>query len=306
MEDNPIRLDAGESAFFTRELEYIKRRTYDQKLRNLKAKQLIPVSNEAPSGFGEITWRRYDAVGIAKIIADYARDFPRVDIFGTEESVKVHGMGAAYGYSIKEIRRSRVVGKRLDQRRAAAARRAVEELSDDIAWNGDDDYNIQGFIDYPNITEYTVPDPGSGTEWVNKSGLEILADMNGIVSLVIETTFGVEAPDTMLLPIEQFNIINDMPIGDNADKTILQFFLTNNRFIDTVEWVVDLAGAGASATDRMMVYTRDEEHLTLEIPQPFEQFPPQQRGMEFEIMTHEETGGVIIYYPQAVAYGDGI
>lgn len=306
MENNPIRLDTGESAFFSRELEYIKRRTYDQKLKNLKAKMLIPVSNEAPSGIGEITWRRYDAVGIAKIISDYARDFPRVDIFGTEESVKVHGLGAAYGYSIKEIRRSRLVGKRLDQRRAAAARRAVEELSDDIAWNGDADYNIQGFIDYPNITEYTVPDPGSGTEWVNKSALEILADMTGIVSLVIETTSGVEAPDTMLLPIEQFNIINDTPIGDNADKTILNYFLTNNRFINTIEWVTELAGAGASATDRMMVYSRDEEHITLEIPQPFEQFPPQQRAMEFEIMTHEETGGVIIYYPQSVAYGDGI
>jgi len=300
------RLDAGESAFFARELEYVKRKTYDQKLKQLKAKMLIPVSNEAPSGIGEITWRRYDAVGIAKIISDYAKDFPRVDIYGTEETAKVHGIGAAYGYSIIEIRRSRLVGKRLEQRRATAARRSVEEKSDSVAWNGDPDYGIQGLIDYPGITEYTVPNPGSGTEFINKEPLEILADLNGIVTAVVSVTNGVESPDTLILPVDQFELINNTPIGDNADKTILTFFLENSRHINTVEWVVELAGAGAGGTDRMMVYTRDEDHLTLEIPQPFEQFPVQQRAMEFEIMCHEETGGVIVYYPQAVAYADGI
>jgi hypothetical protein len=301
-----MNLDAGESAFFKRQLEYIKRRTYDQKLKNLKAKTLIPVSNEAPSAIGAITFRRFDAVGLAKIIADYAKDFPRVDIFGTEQTVKNHGIGASYGYNIQEIRRAQIANLRLNQRRAEAARRAIEEKSDNIAWNGDADYNIQGLIDYPGITEYTVPDPGEGTEWVNKTPLEILYDLNAIVTAIVDSTNGVEAPDTMIMPIEQFNLINDTPIGDNVDKTILQFFLSNSRFIKTVEWVVELAGAGAGGADRFMVYPRDDMHLTLEIPQPFEQFAPQQKGMEFEVMVHEETAGVIVYYPQSIAFGDGI
>jgi len=300
------RLDAGESAYFARELEHIKRRTYDQKLKRLKAKQLIPISNEAPSGSVDITWRRYDKVGVAKIIADYARDYPRVDIFGTENTVKVHDVGASYGYSVKEIRRSRITGKRLDQRRAEAARRAVEEKSDNIAWNGDSVYNIQGFINYPNITEYTVPTGGSGTEWSTKTPIQILADLTGIVTAIIDSTNGVEAPNTVIMPITQFQIINDTPIGDNADKTILQFFLSNSQFINNVDWVTELKGAGAGGIDRFMAYDRNERSITLEIPQPFEMYPPQQIKQEWEIDAHEETAGVIVYYPQSVVFGDGI
>jgi len=306
MENNPIRLDAGESAFFLRQLEYIKARTYDQKLKTLKAKTLIPVSTEANPAAENITYRRFDAVGIAKIIADYAQDFPRVDIYGTEQTVKVHGIGDAYGYNIMEIRRAAMAGLSLEQRKANTARRAIEEKSDSIAWLGDSDYNIQGFINYPGISEYTVPDPGSGTEWANKTGDEILADLNGIVFGIIDSTNGVEAPDTMLMPITQYNLISGIRIGDGSDKTIKTFFLENNGYIKTIEWVTELKGAGAGGADRFMVYSRDDNHITLEIPQMFEQFPPQQKGMEYEIMCHERTGGVIMYYPQSVAYGDGI
>ena len=43
-------------------------------------------------------------MGFAKIISDYADDFSRVDIYGEEESVKVHSIGVSYGYNIMEIR----------------------------------------------------------------------------------------------------------------------------------------------------------------------------------------------------------
>lgn len=301
-----MRLDANESAFFQRELEYIKSKTYDTKYKNLKAKMLIPVSTEASNGATEITWRKYTGVGFAKVIADYANDFPRVDIYGEENTVKIKGVGASYGYSIKEIRSSMMTGKSLDQRRSNMARRAVEEKIDDIGWEGDPDYNIQGFIDYPGITEYTVPDPGSGTEWVNKTPDEIIADMSGIITAVVDTTNGVEAPDTMIMPIAQYILITDTRMTGDSNRTILKFFMENNPFIKMIDWVVELKAAGAGGTDRFMVYPKDENNLTFEIPQPFEQFAPQQKGMEFEIMTQEETAGVIVYYPLSVAFGDGI
>lgn len=306
--NNPYRLDANESAFFTRQLEHVKSRTYDTKYKLLKAKQLIPVDTESHPGATQVTFRRFTGVGFAKIIANWASDIPRVDVYGEEESAKVYSAAAAYGYSIKEIRASMMAGTNIDQKKANMARRAVEEKINDIAWNGDTDYNIDGFIDYPGITEYTVPNDGTGPskEWATKTPDQIIRDLTGMINAIIDTTNGVEAPDTLLLPIEQYNYIANTRMTDGNDKTILTYFLENNPFIDTVEWLVELKGAGASSTDRMMVYTRDDEHLTLDIPQPFEQFPPQPRGLEFEIPTQEETAGVIVYYPLSIAYGDGI
>lgn len=307
--NNPMKLDANESAFFKRELEYIKTKTYDTKYKDLKAFMLLPISTEASNAATEITWRSYSGVGVAKIISDYAKDFPRVDVYGEENTVKPRGLGDSYGYSIEEIRRSQQVsGKKLDQRRAGFARRAIEQLMNKLAWFGDSNYNIQGFIDYPGISEYTVPNDGTGSskEWKDKSPDLIIRDVTGLLNSVVDPTNGKEQPDTLLIPIEQYLDIQSRRVTDGDSKTVLTYLLENIPMLKTIEWLVELKGAGAGGTDRMMIYPRMEENLTFEIPQMFEQFSPQQRGMEFEIPCHGKTAGVIVYYPQSVAFGDGI
>jgi hypothetical protein len=303
-----IKLDANESAFFKRQLEHIKSQTYDTKYVNLKATQLIPVSTEAPSGADTITYRSFSKVGLAKIVSDYANDFPRCDIFGEEKTANVRSIGSSYGYSLKEIRRAAMANLNLNQRRADACKRANDELVEKIAFEGDSDHGLKGFFNYPGITEYTVPNDGTGTTktWSTKTPDQIVRDITGMVNAIVDTTNGREAPDTLLLPITQFLLIANTRMTDGNDKTILTYIKENNPFIQTIEWVVQLKGRGAGSTDRMMLYTKSPNNLTLEIPQPFEQFTPQQMALEWVVHTHSEIGGVIIYYPLSVAFGDGI
>jgi hypothetical protein len=305
---NPYNLDSGESAFFNRELEYVKTRTYDTKYKALKAFDLIPISTEAGNGVTTITYRKFTQVGLAKIIADYAHDFPRVDVYGEEASVKVKGVGDSYGYSIKEIRESQRTGKRLDQRRAVSARRAIEEVINTSALLGHAASGLNGLINYPGITEYTVPADGTGSSklWSTKTPDQIIRDITGLINAVINPTSAREQPDTLLLPVSKYLYIANTRMGTVSDVTILQYLLKNNTMIKKVDWLKELEAAGSGGVDRMFVYPMDEEHLTLELPQPFEQFAPQQKGMEFEIPCHAETAGVIVYYPLAIAYGDGI
>lgn len=305
---DPMHLDAGESAIFARQLDYVKAQSYDVKHKNLKATTLIPVSTEAPSGADVITFRRFDMVGLAKIVSDYANDFPRADVYGTEESAKVRSLGSSFGYSVKEIRRSQMAGTNLDQRRANAARRAIDELLERLAFTGDSNFNINGLINYPGISDYTVPNDGTGTSklWSTKTPDQIVRDITGLISFIVSSTNGREAPDTLLLPIDQYMLIANTRMTDGNDKTILTFVLENNPYLKLIDWLPELKSAGVGATNRMLAYTRDPEHLTLEIPQPYEQFTPQQKGMEFEVPCHMETAGVICYYPLSVAFGDGI
>lgn len=300
--------DANESVFFLRELEYIKAKSYDTKYKQLKATMLLPVSTEADPAAATITYQKYTKVGIAKIIADYADDAPRVDVYGEESSVKVKRIGDSYGYDRDEIRRSQTAGKSLDQRKANAAKRASDEKINSIAWNGDSDYNMIGFIDYPGITEYTVPNDGTGTTktWSTKTPDQIIRDMSDLVTSVVDATNGVEMPDTLIMPISQYQLIANTRVTDGNDKTILTYFLENNPFIDTIDWLTELKTAGAGGTARMMCYPRDPDHVTLEIPMPYSQLPPVQKGYGFEILTETKCAGVIVYYPLSVAYGDGI
>lgn len=307
--ENFQNLDARESAFFLRELNHIKAASYDIKYKDLKATQLIPVNTSVPSGAASITYRRYSKLGIAKIIASYADDLPRADVYGEEVTGKIRSIGNSYGYNVQEIRESQMTGKSLEQRKANAARRANEEKQESVAWFGDSDNNLEGLLNNTNISEYTIPNGAAGTtNWAAKTPDEIIADMNGIVTSVINTTNGKEIPDTMLLSINSYELVRTTRMTGDSNRTILQFFLENNQHITKVEWLTQLSGLAESGdgTDRMIVYPMDPMNLTLEIPQPFEQFRPQERNLEFVVPCHSRTGGVLIYYPLSVAFADGI
>jgi hypothetical protein len=304
---HPMRLDRGESAFFAREVEHIKTRTYDIKLRELKAFSIIPVNTDAGPGVTEITWRQFTSVGFAKIIADYAKDFPRVDVYGVEKSVKVKAIGDSYGYNIKEIRMSARTGKSLDTRRAGTARRAHDEMQNKLALISDADLGTNGLVDYPGITETTIPPDGSGNSksWATKTDEQILRDIDLLFDAVIVSTANREVPDTLLLPLENYRILGNRRLS-NTDTTLMKYIQENKPWIRRIDWLYELSGAGEGKTNRMMVGMFDEEHITFEVPQPFEQFDAQQDGMEFEIPCHSECAGVIIYYPMAFAFADGI
>ena len=308
IEKNAIHLDAGEKAFFDDQLTLVKARTYDVIHKDLKALTLLPVSTEQDDAAEHIEYRSYDQVGMAKIVSDYANDFPRVDTLGTKKSVQVHSLGDSYGYSIQEIRRAARANFNLDARRAMAARRGIEEKQDRLAWFGDSKAGLNGFINAEGITEYVAGNNLAGTSksWANKTADEKLADVVGILTAAPESTNGKEVPDTLILPLALYNDLAYTPYGDNRDKTLLTFIRENYPTLTRIDWVQDLVGAGASGTNRVMAYTRDPMKVEVQIPLRLEQLPPERKGMEYSVICHQRTGGTIVYYPQSVVFCDGL
>jgi len=312
-----LNLDAGESVFFARQLERVKAQTYDIKYPELKATALIPVSMDAGSAAETITYESYDQVGIAKMISNYADDLPRADVKGRQYSTPVRSLGDSYGYNIQEIRASAMANKNLPTRKANAARRAIDKLINDIAWfakGGQVDGGLTGLIYNANITKVAVTTRGGHVKWSDKTADEILADMNEVVADQIALTKGQEVPDTLALPINQYSIISTTPRSSTSDTTILDFFLKNNPSIRRVVWVQELAGlttvpstgAASAGIDVMICYKASPDNLTLEIPQAFEQFAAEPRGLEFVVPCHARCGGVIVYYPLSVTVVEGI
>jgi hypothetical protein len=300
--------DANESVFLQRQLDYIKNQTYDIKYAELKARKLIPVSSEADPGAEKIFYRQYDQAGFAKVIANYGDDLPRADVKGSEFFAVVKTLGASFAYNIQEMRAAIYGNVPLEQRRANAARRAIAQLENSVAFFGDSASGLQGFINGANITSCTIPNDGTGSSklWSAKTPDQIIRDMNLVANTVVSTSLGVEIPDTMLLPLAQYNYVASTARSANSDTTILNYFLQNNPYIKEVEWVNELLGAGASSSDRMMAYRRSPEVLTMEVPSDFEQLELEIRNLEYKVPCIERFGGVLIYYPLAIGYGDGI
>ena len=270
MADDLMHLDSGESIFFTRELETIRAKTYDIKYDdNFKMLATLPISMEGDPLDIDITHRSYGRVGIAKMGGgDYATDFPSVDIFATETTVKVYPVQASYRYNKDEIARAAKLNRPLESLRAAAARKAIEKKLNDVAMNGDTVTGAVGFFVLSGTSTYTVPvGTASSTIWSTKTSDEILKDLFGISNAIIQSTKGIEIPDTIALPLSSYQLIEQKRLADETEKTVLQYFLETSKNITNVIWFNDLETimpSGYTSTKGMFCFKNDSEHLVLD------------------------------------------
>ena len=140
------RFDGVEDAsvFFARELDHVKAQSYDVEYPELTALSLFPITHEADAGAETVTYYTYDKNGLAKVIDSYSNDLPRADVTGKPSFAKIKSVGDSYGYSVQEMRASRLAGKSLDSRKGESARYAIDEKINSIAWAGDAESGPRG------------------------------------------------------------------------------------------------------------------------------------------------------------------
>lgn len=301
------KLDAAETVFFNRELEQILVEMFNVKYAELKARQFLPVDNSIDPGAESFTYDQFDQLGSAKKIADYSADLPLVNVKGKQFTQRVQSYGAAFGYSIQEIRAAAKVGRPLDRLRAETARRVLDVQLDNIAFQGDSSAGLVGLANLAAAQTATAgTKTGGGTTWTgNATPDEIIKDLNLLVSTIVGNTQEVERPTRILLPTAQFLKIQQTARSSTSDTTILNFFLANNPGIEVRSWV-RLAAAGAGSTPRAIAYNPDPSNVRLVIPVEFEQLPPEPRNLSWVVNCHMRAGGVIAPYPKSVCYMDAL
>ena len=301
------RLDKNETVFFNRETEFIMTRTFDAKPPEAKGLLLVPMARGLPQGITEITYRRFFEAGEAKVIADYANDYPRVDVFGEEYTSKVYDIGSSFGYSIREIRASMRAGKGLDQKRALTARRTNERKLNQITLKSSTDCGTFGMLDYPGITEATLPADGTGgsKSWRNKDADQILRDITDLINSIVHPTNGQEVPDTLLLPLKTFTDLTTRRLG-STEISLMKYIRDNFPQITKIDWLNELSGIGRGGSNRVFIGKIDADHIENQIITYFEQLETEKKGGTYTIPCQSTTAGVIIYYPMAFAYADGV
>jgi hypothetical protein len=290
--------DAG--LFLDRQLEYIRPQVFEVQYADIKYPTVLPVTAEAGPGAQTFTYRIMDSTGEFRLIADAADDLPRADISQTEKSINIRSFGGSFGYTVQELRAAQMANIALEQRRAAAVRRAYEEKVEEVAFFGESAVGLSGFFNNSTV------DVVAADKWFTTAGTtaqEMLELLNYGVTAIINGSKMKEQPDTILLSYADYNKISTTRNSDSSDVTVLEYFLRTNPYIRNVEPINQLeADNSVLNTDRMVVYKRDPEKVQLHIPQPLELFPPQQRGLEFIVPAHARVGGVALYYPKSVIY----
>ena len=293
------------SAFLAQQLTFVRNQALEVKKAPLNAFQVFPVTTDLPKGADSAVQYVYDAVGVAKVISNYADDLPRVDVFATEQVVRVKDLGVSYGYSDKEVANAAFARVNLSASKATKSRRAIDLKINQIAWKGDTANKITGFLNNPNISEYTLPKGASGkTTFSSKTEAEILKDITGFLQTIADATNEVEQANTLLLSPNAYAHLATTRLAD-SDRTLLEFVRQVNPNLTRIMKVGELKGASADGSDMMVAGYFDPDYIKLEIPERFEQKPAERRNLETVINCTASVAGVTVTIPMAFVKAKG-
>lgn len=275
--------------------------------------EFVPVDNSAPAWIKSVTYFSRDGGGAAKWMNGSANDFPLVGMTREKHETTVEMAGIGYDYTIEELEQARLLGMNVPADKAMIARRAYEELVEDVAYVGDTGKGFTGLFNNASVTAADVADGAETTPgWSTKTPDEILKDVNTALTGVWTTTKTVAMADTLLLPLTQYSDIATRRLSDTSDKTILEWVEKNNIYTKvtgkplTIRANRFLEGAGEGSTDRMVVYRKSPEVLKMHLPMRLQFMAPQLAGIRYMVPGIFRLGGVDIRLPKEVRYYDAI
>jgi len=295
-------LDAAENAFFSRQLESIRAKAYEVAYPELMAMKLIPMKTDIHIGAKEYTYEYYDSYGTAEFVTDYQKFGPSVSVAAGSDTVKLRGIKDSYVYSIEEARNAMMARSDLIDRKAKAARRVIAQKLDDIMILGDGSASYMGLYGIAKLSG-TVTSTTLGA-WSGLTVTQLLTELNGFVSKIVNDSKGVEVPDTLAMPLASFNFLNEKMMDTASSMTVLSWFKANNPYIRNIFPVPKLETAGAASVKRAICYKRDPEKIEGLLPIEFEQFLPQEQSTALITECHAKTGGVVAPFPKSVSYLD--
>lgn len=297
-----VRLDATETAMFARQLEDIDAQLYRVQYPQLKGTLLFPVKMDIDPGAEQYTYRVMDYAGQAKIIANYSADAPRVDVQGFEVKAPLVGISDSYGYSVQDLRRSKLSGLGLETERAMAAREVLARKHDSMIATGDSDVGITGALNNAYV-DLVSPTTGSWVSGAVSADL-VCGDLFKLERAIITGSKGIEMPDTLVMPPSLYAYADTVRLS-NTETSALEYFLKKSMGIKNVEQWYPLETAGASSATRMLAYTRNPTKVQALMPLEFNQSAPEARNLSFVITCDGRSGGVIFRYPGSARYMDG-
>lgn len=309
--------DQAAQSFVLSQASTVRQKVYEIKYPDIIYPSLVPIASDIAPWSKSVTYYSSDKTGKAAWLNGRGRDFPTVEVSQAKFEQEIHMAGIGYDWTLEEVQQAMSLPapfNSLPTRKAAAARRAYEEMMEGVAMIGDAAKNMTGLLNNAGVTAANVANGAATTpQWSTKTPQEILIDVNAALTGIYTGTTTVEMADTLLLPSAQWLYISVTPVSSNYPMTILEWLKANNAYtaktgrpLDVRE-VRQLSTAGASSTARMVAYRKSPDVVELYLPIPLTFTAPYQVSpMLWEVGGYFRTGGVDVKLPKAMRYSDAI
>ncbi len=301
------RNDAPESLFVARDLEHQETKIYSMEYPAFKFREIFPVNNEGGEFITSISYKLYDRSGIAKVLSDYATDWPLVNLSAKEERVPVKPVGDAAQFSADEVGAAQKTGVPLESESILNMRRGYEEKCDRIADQGDPTglmgWNTNPYI--PIVAPTTSSGSGDDT-WPNKTPDEIVADLRLMYATIVQNTKETHKPTTLLISGERALFFNQSRLS-STNSTLMEFIMKAFPGLQIVEWA-KMSTAAVGGGQRCSMFDRTPEVVEFKEPMPFKLYPLEKipGTLVYKYIGRGKVGGVVMRRPLAAVHMDNI
>lgn len=311
-------------SYFVNQLDNLDPRLYQPLVsvswgRDIKLRPGITMSNESTSfirsafaAAGSLANPTGNSGGNMPWVSAETTAIPGVSINGERVVLPLRLLAREISYTSPELDRSQLLGQPIDAQKMDAFNVIYQMNTDQMVYVGSSDVGATGLLNSALVTSGAVANGASGSPlWVNKTALEILADVNTLLTSCWLASAYAVCPSSLRLPPAQFSYISSQLVSSAGSISILQFLKQNSIAlningkeldIQPIKW---LPGLGADSTDRMMVYTNELDRVRFPMV-PVRREVAYYQGIRFIAPYLWAFGEVELVYPETVQYADGI
>lgn len=304
-------------SFLTPQLMRIETEVYSRKYPNFELTGLIEVNEDGDMwDVGTVFYSR-DMVGRAEFLSGKGFDMPYAGQINEQNTRGFHLAGIGYEWTVQEMQRAAKLGRSLSSEKANDATMVAKVFKRSVAMTGRtpgasaSEKGWTGLINDPNVPAANVAADGTGssTTWATKTPDQISRDIWAAVNAVESQTAETHTATTVGLPTAKLRYIEQTRMTDGSGR-IIDFIRGDNaaggRTINFVN-IRELAGAGASGSDRMIAWDNDRTVAQFHLPGDHTFLQPRQASdMTYSVGGIMNVGGTEIRLPKALTYRDGI
>lgn len=267
---------------------------------------LFPIDTSLNEGANEYSWNELAPTGLAKIVADNGTDVPMVDVEGQSNVAPVKTVACAFSYTRQQVRTAMMSGMfNLPQEKAQAARESHDYALHNFIRDGVPEKGLLGFSNAPGLVVQSAITGG----WTSgATPVQILADFSAAVNSIMNTTTGVEMPNSAVFPLAEYLHISSTPwdATNGSNVFILDMMKKAHPMITQWEWDPGMATIGTGGTGASLIYNKNTSKARAVMPMILTPTAPQEKDLAFKVVLESRFGGVMTPKPKSATRLEGI
>lgn len=240
-------------------------------------------------------------------IGDETTSIPSATVDLDKVAQPLRLVGYNLSYTLRELEKSMLLGRPVDQQKLAAIRLKHQMDIDQMVYVGDPNSfeNAYGLANGSDVATDTVT-----SAWSAGTAAQMQDDILDGQQKAWQASGYAVCPSHILLPPAQYALLNRTN-SSAGTQSVMEYIRRNNPFtqstgrdldIQPVKWLND---AGASGTSRAVFYTKDVNYVRYPlVPLQRSQITPQ--DMWLRTTYWSLLGQVEFVYPETLHYKDGI